>query len=186
MKNYFKLSILILAVALYSCGGGESEASKGNEQAQMNPNNPNNPNYNKSGDEQASTSDAEETSEESNEDVPPSKQINLEDKGVGPIDNVELAEEIDQDLVDEGKTLYEAKCTICHHVDKKVIGPPQAGIMERRTPEWTMNMIMNPSGMVQEDDLAKALLEEFNGVPMTDQGITEDEARAILEYFRTL
>jgi hypothetical protein len=67
-----------------------------------------------------------------------------------------------------------------------VIGPPQAGIMERRTPEWTMNMIMNPSGMVQEDDLAKALLEEFNGVPMTDQGITEDEARAILEYFRTL
>src|SRR5690554_6288841 len=49
-----------------------------------------------------------------------------------------------------------------------------------------MNMIINPDKMVQEDPLAKDLLIEFNGSPMSNQGITEDESRAILEYIRTL
>ena len=49
-----------------------------------------------------------------------------------------------------------------------------------------MNMILNPDVMVNEDPLAKDLLMEFNGSPMANQNLTEDEARAILEYFRTL
>ena len=47
-------------------------------------------------------------------------------------------------------------------------------------------MILNPEVMVKEDPVAKALLIEFNGSPMANQGLTEDEARKILEYFRTL
>jgi hypothetical protein len=49
-----------------------------------------------------------------------------------------------------------------------------------------MNMILNPQEMVQKDPLANDLLKEFNGSPMSNQGLTEDQARAILEYFRTL
>jgi hypothetical protein len=49
-----------------------------------------------------------------------------------------------------------------------------------------MNMILNPEEMLQKDPLAKALFMEFNGQLMTDQQLTVDEARAILEYFRTL
>ena len=40
--------------------------------------------------------------------------------------------------------------------------------------------------MTQKDPLAKQLLIEFNGSPMANQGLTEEEARSILEYFRTL
>jgi hypothetical protein len=40
--------------------------------------------------------------------------------------------------------------------------------------------------MVNEDPLAKELLMEFNGSPMANQGLSEEEARAVLEYFRTL
>jgi hypothetical protein len=49
-----------------------------------------------------------------------------------------------------------------------------------------MNMILDPEGMVTNDPLAKSLLIEFNGSPMANQNLTEEEARAVLEYFRTL
>lgn len=74
----------------------------------------------------------------------------------------------------------------CHKPDKKFIGPAPKGILERRTPEWIMNMILNPEEMTQKDPLAHALLKEFNGSPMANQGLTEEEARQVLEYFRTL
>ncbi|MGB5315590.1 MAG: cytochrome c, partial [Robiginitalea sp.] len=59
-------------------------------------------------------------------------------------------------------------------------------ILERRTPEWVMNMILAPEQMVKDDPLAKELLIEFNGSPMANQSLTEEQARAVLEYFRTL
>ncbi|MDH3321965.1 MAG: cytochrome c, partial [Flavobacteriaceae bacterium] len=55
---------------------------------------------------------------------------------------------------------------------------------ERRSPEWIMNMILNPEVMVVENETAKQLLIEYSA-PMANQSLTEDEARAILEYFRT-
>ena len=120
------------------------------------------------------------------EKVPASKQINLTDKGVGPITSVELSPEIDQAMATQGEDVYKKMCTACHRADKKFIGPSPAGILERRTPEWVMNMILNPEEMVQKDPLAKALLIEFNGAPMANQNLSEEEARAVLEYFRTL
>lgn len=115
-----------------------------------------------------------------------SETINLEDKGIGPVKSVTLAPEIDQEMVAHGKEIYAAKCTACHRPDKKFIGPPPTGVLERRTPEWVMNMILNPDVMIQKDPLAKNLLMEFNGSPMANQNLTEEEARAVLEYFRTL
>ena len=50
-----------------------------------------------------------------------------------------------------------------------------------------MNFMLNPDEMVEKDETAKALFEEYNKVPMViPGGITEEEARAILEYFRTI
>jgi hypothetical protein len=49
-----------------------------------------------------------------------------------------------------------------------------------------MNMILNPEVMIKEDPLTEELLKEFNGAPMANQNLKEDEARAVLEYFRTL
>jgi hypothetical protein len=85
-----------------------------------------------------------------------------------------------------GKELYDRKCIACHKIGSTFIGPPPNGILERRTPEWVMNMILNPEGMLQKDSLAKALFMEFDGQLMTNQQVTVEEARALLEYFRTL
>lgn len=118
--------------------------------------------------------------------VLPSERVDLVNKGVGPIKNVELDEKIDRKMAVKGKEIYDVKCVACHNVDHKVIGPPQKGIMDKRTPEWVMNMIMNPTEMLEKDPIAKDMLEEFNGTPMLDQNITREEARALVEYFRTL
>lgn len=107
-------------------------------------------------------------------------------KGIGPITTVSFSAEIDELLVEEGQNIFTAKCSACHKPNKRYIGPAMADIFERRTPEWTMNMILNPDGMVKEDPIAKQLLMEYNGTPMANQNLTEEEARALLEYFRTL
>ncbi|MEQ8474309.1 MAG: cytochrome c [Marinoscillum sp.] len=106
--------------------------------------------------------------------------------GVGPVEQFSLPADIDQQLVTNGREIFESKCTACHKVEKKFIGPAPKGILSRRNPAWVMNMILAPDKMVKEDPIAKKLLQEFNGSPMANQNLTEDEARAVLEYFRTL
>ena len=108
----------------------------------------------------------------------------MSNKGIGPIDSVTLGE-IDPTLAAEGEVVFKAKCTACHKITKKFVGPALKGVTQRRSPEWIMNMAMNPEEMIQKDPIAQKLLIEFNGAPMANQNITEEEARAILEYFRT-
>lgn len=120
------------------------------------------------------------------ENIPASEKVDLANKGIGPITSITLSSDIDQDMAVHGAEVYKRMCTACHRPDKKFIGPAPTGIMDRRSPEWIMNMILNPEEMVQKDPLAKELLIEFNGSPMANQNLTEDEARAVLEYFRTL
>ncbi len=135
----------------------------------------------------------QENKEQAGSDPPIKKEVSeapkstdpMDNKGVGPITSLELGP-IDQAMVDEGKTIYDQMCTACHKANEKFIGPAPAGIMTRRSPEWIMNMILNPEEMVREDPIAKQLLVEYNMAPMANQGLTEDQARKILEYFRTL
>ncbi len=118
--------------------------------------------------------------------TPASVRVDLTNKGIGPIKSVTLGAEIDQAMAAKGEEVYKMNCTACHKADKKFIGPAPKGILERRTPEWVMNMIMNPDEMTQKDPLAKDLLVEFNGSPMANQHMSEEQARQMLEYFRTL
>jgi len=122
----------------------------------------------------------------SKQKIKASKRVDLENKGIGPVKSVSFDQHVDRALVDEGKVLYEEKCTICHKIGEKFIGPAPDGVLKRRSPEWVMNMILNPEVMLKEDKLAKDLFMEYNGTPMSNQGLSKDEARAILEYFRTL
>ena len=114
--------------------------------------------------------------------------VDLSNKGIGPVKavNPPLAAAPDQALAEKGKELFKLNCTACHKPTKKFIGPAPKGILERRAPEWVMNMILNPEEMIANDPIAKQLLVEANGAPMANQHLTEEQARAILEYFRTI
>ncbi|WP_346882532.1 cytochrome c [uncultured Algibacter sp.] len=118
--------------------------------------------------------------------VPASKRITLDNKGVGKVKNLELSPTIDNTMAERGAVLFKTNCTACHKINKRFIGPNPTGILERRSPEWVMNMILDPKLMTEEDQCAKDLLVEFNGAAMANQNLTEEQARDILEYFRTL
>ena len=108
----------------------------------------------------------------------------MKDKGVGPITSVNITGKINQSMADEGEVKFNSICSACHKLDKKFIGPALIGVTKRRTPEWIMNMIMNPEQMVKKNAQAKQLHMEYAS-PMVNQGLTEAETRSILEYFRS-
>jgi cytochrome c551/c552 len=103
-------------------------------------------------------------------------------KGIGPVTEVKLAA-LDSGLATKGKGVFEAKCTACHKIDERYVGPALRGVTKRRAPEWVMNMILNPGEMTQKDETAKGLLGEYL-TQMTFQNVTQDEVRSILEFFR--
>ncbi|MEW2920457.1 MULTISPECIES: c-type cytochrome [Flavobacteriaceae] len=131
---------------------------------------------------EVSRTKTEETNAKASEGVP----VDLDNKGVGPIEDLTFPDTIDEEMAARGKAKFDAICVACHMVDKRMIGPAMKGVYERRSPEWVMNMILNPDGMLKEDPIAKALLKEYNNAIMLNQNLTEDEARDVAEYLRTL
>ena len=110
----------------------------------------------------------------------------LSNKGIGPISNVVFEKEVNIQMSNSGEKLFNQLCTSCHMINEDYIGPAMSGILERRSPEWIMNMILNPIQMLEEDSIAIELLERYNFEYMYNQNLLEEEAREILEYFRII
>lgn len=107
-----------------------------------------------------------------------------EEHGIGPVKQAVVLGELDQALVAKGKAEFEAKCTACHKMGERYVGPALADVLERRSPTFVMNMILNPMEMVERHPVGKQLLAEYMTF-MANQGVTVEEARAIVEYLRT-
>ncbi|MFZ1292310.1 MAG: cytochrome c [Melioribacteraceae bacterium] len=105
------------------------------------------------------------------------------ENGVGPIKEKITLGELSKSLADDGKKLFEEKCMQCHKMDERYTGPALRGVTERRTPEYIMNMILNPEEMTKKHPEAKKLLG-IHANQMTFQNVTQDNARALLEYLR--
>lgn len=103
-------------------------------------------------------------------------------KGVGPVDQVDFAS-LDESRAPIGAKLFQEKCTACHKIEERYIGPALTGVTQRRQPEWILNMILNPEVMIKEDPTARGLLATYIA-PMANQHLTRDEAESILVYFR--
>ena len=161
MKNIHLTLLTLLSFAVISCGG-EEKKEKFTYQTQKQKNTSN------------SSNDAKTT------------PVDMDNQGIGPIKDFTFEDSVDQELANVGAGVFKAKCTACHKPDQKFIGPSMKNIYDRRNPTWVMNILLNPDQMLKEDPIAKALLEEYNGVLMINQNLTEDEAKALAEYFRTI
>lgn len=107
-----------------------------------------------------------------------------QEHGIGPITKpVELGP-LNEAMAEAGEQIFELKCTACHKRDEKYVGPALAGVTERRSAAYVMNMILNPQEMVERHPVAKQLLAEHMTF-MPAQGLTENEARQVVEYLRT-
>ena len=168
MKIKFAISTLLVALLLIGCGGKTEKKDEGFSV------------------ERTKSSEKVEQKAPETSEVPASQRITLDNKGVGQIKDITLDPEINQEMATAGGELFKTNCTACHKTDRRFIGPKMQGILERRSPEWVMNMILDPKLMTEEDQCAKDLLVEFNGAAMANQNLTVEQTRALLEYFRTL
>lgn len=164
MKLTLKIFTLFMILISVSCGENEEK-----EKVSL---------------EDYSSTPKETKAEESTSSAKASETVDFDNKGIGPIKSVDLDDNIDDAMATRGADLFKNMCSACHKMDKKFIGPAISGVTERRSPEWIMNMILNPEQMIKEDPIAKKLLVESNMAVMANQNLEEDEARAILEYFR--
>lgn len=157
MKRIIQLALVVIALGLYACGGGGSKSGN------------------------TSSSDNSSGNESGTIDVTKAS----DSKGVGEFTEVDIPDQIDAAKAAKGKDIFGTKCMTCHQLGTQaMIGPGLKNVTKIRTPEWILNMITNPTEMLQKDPVAKALLKEFNGTMMTDQGVTKEEARQILAYLR--
>ena len=76
-------------------------------------------------------------------------------KGIGPISKIVFDDEINQNLANSGKKLFNQLCTSCHMIKEESVGPAIKGILDRRSPEWIMNMILNPTEMLERRSNSK-------------------------------
>ncbi len=128
-----------------------------------------------------SNSDDSKTSD-LDENTKSEESVNDDGKGIGPIKDVHITE-LDPTLALKGQEVFKDNCSACHKLDSRYVGPALKDVTKRRKPEWIMNMILNPTEMTQKDPVAMELLAEFLA-PMAQQNISQDDARALLEYFR--
>lgn len=92
---------------------------------------------------------------------------------------------IDEAKAEKGKEVFTSKCSSCHQLDSKAIGPALRGVTKRRSADWVGSMLSDPQGFVQSNEEAKKLFEEYNKIPMViPGGITDEEKGAVIEYLR--
>lgn len=158
MKKLF--IILGLATLLYACGGGSPKSS-------------------------ATTSD--ESANQTATAAEPGGNPSYDPKrgeGKFSAENVKVDAALDKTMAESGDKIQGVKCSSCHKLSaEKLVGPGWAGVTTRRTPEWIMNFITNPDPMIDKDPEVQASLE-LCLVRMPNQGLSDDDARHILEFMR--
>lgn len=156
MKQLFLLSASFLMLA--ACGGGGNKTQE-------------------SQNAQAPSSMVESSTESENPSYDPNR-------GEGKFSTVEISDKLDLIKADAGEKITGVKCAACHKLtDEKLVGPGWKGVTERRRPEWIMNFITNPDPMIDKDPAVQAQYE-ICLVRMPNQGLSDDDARNILEFMR--
>ncbi|MCA9735686.1 MAG: cytochrome c [Deferribacteres bacterium] len=107
------------------------------------------------------------------------------ENGIGPIKEKMQMGEIDAEAAKKGEATFTVKCALCHKLDERFIGPSQRYTADRRTPEYILNMILNPDEMTKSHPTGQKMLAEYK-TPMTNMNLTVDEAKEVLEYLRLI
>jgi len=98
---------------------------------------------------------------------------------------IESVSPINHELAEKGELAFKNKgCTACHTIGKgKLTGPDLAGVTQRRKLDWIQNQILHPEEMLEKDPIAKELLATYL-IRMPNQGVTPEQAQAIIMYLR--
>jgi nitrite reductase (NO-forming) len=83
-----------------------------------------------------------------------------------------------------GKQAFESKCLACHSIGHgKKLGPDLAGVTKQRSDDWLTRWLKSPEKMLETDEHAKAMLKEYNNIPMPNQNLSGAEIKQFIQYF---
>ncbi|SOE23195.1 Cytochrome c [Spirosomataceae bacterium TFI 002] len=89
-------------------------------------------------------------------------------------------------FVDNGKVIFEQKCSHCHNFKQDAIGPNLSGITKDVETQWIKEFIKNPFKMVAENDVrAKALHQQYKIYMPGFDDLAEEELNALISYLHT-
>lgn len=171
-KKLFALLLAILLIPVVSCGTSERESESEIEEE---------PTIEQEATEEEQNTEEKEETEEMDEDEDDEE---MKDENSNKSENEE-SEELDEELIAKGEKVYQGKaCSSCHTFGKgRLVGPDLLGVTERRDHEWLKKWLTNPDEMLRTDPIAKEMLKEYM-VPMPNQGLTDEEISAVLEYMK--
>lgn len=101
--------------------------------------------------------------------------------GIGPVTESIEINTVNSELAEKGEDIFKTNCSACHKMSERYVGPALGDVLDKRSPAYVMNMILNPDEMVKKHPEAKKMLAEFM-TPMPNQNLQKEEARAIVEY----
>jgi nitrite reductase (NO-forming) len=79
---------------------------------------------------------------------------------------------------------FESKCLACHSIGQGAkLGPDLAGVTKRRSDAWLSRWLQAPDKMLESDADAKAMLAEWNNVPMPNQNLSDAEVADYVRFF---
>lgn len=88
---------------------------------------------------------------------------------------------------DNGKTLFQSKCTACHNINQRLVGPALQNIDQRQSESWIISFVHSPSKKIASGDTAAAnIYKSFQPIMMPDQAdLKDDDVRDIIAYIKS-
>lgn len=83
-----------------------------------------------------------------------------------------------------GEKLFATKCSLCHRLDKDMLGPALKGVGKKYDSEWLAAFIRNAPALIKSGDArAVAVYNQYNKAEMTPfPTLTDAEIMALLKY----
>lgn len=103
--------------------------------------------------------------------------------GIGPIDEPLDLGEVQIERARAGAEYFDSRCSSCHRMEQRFVGPALGRVAENRSHEFVINFILNPEEMTQRHPVGQALLQEYM-TTMPYQNVDEEQAAAILDFLR--
>ncbi|MHB8842741.1 MAG: c-type cytochrome [Candidatus Aquicultor sp.] len=108
------------------------------------------------------------------------------DIGIGPVKTVQLGK-IDSAMVQDGQSIFSSECSDCHDPYKNQdSGPSVKTFIHMRSPVFIMNYLLNTDEMNEKNSSIKESINKYGNTPMSSTPLTEQQARSLLEYFRSI
>ncbi|MFD2725429.1 PQQ-dependent sugar dehydrogenase [Hyunsoonleella rubra] len=93
---------------------------------------------------------------------------------------------INTEDIQNGKLIFEQKCSHCHNFKKDAIGPNLSGITKEVSEAWIKEFIKNPFKMIsQKDPRAKALHQKYKTFMPEFSYLSEKEFDELLSYMNS-